>query len=125
MASFLSEEWFAEVNERLTSRTLDVPTAEETSIVLEFDGGSSSDVHALTLHLCSGGARITPGDHLAATTVFRLSASDAAALSNGTLDSATALREGRLKVTGDLRALLEWSPWLGDILATPPNAAEA
>lgn len=124
MATFLSEEWFAEVNERLATRTLNVPSAEETFIVLEFDGGSSSDVHAITLHLGSDGARVAPGDHLAATTVIRLSASDAAAVSSGALDSATALREGRLRVTGDLRALLEWSPWLSDVLSASPDALE-
>jgi hypothetical protein len=123
VASFLSDEWFAEV----TQRWADVPTpavASEsaTYVVIECDGAPASGAHALTLRLDGEGATVLAGDHLAASTVVRLSYDDAQALSLGHLDSATALREGRIKVSGDVRGLLTWGPWLGALLSgTAPS----
>ena len=55
---------------------------------------------------------MAPGDHLAAETLLRLSYADARDLTLGTFDSATALRQGRVKVRGDLNALVPLLAWL-------------
>jgi hypothetical protein len=66
----------------------------------------------MTFTVSDAGARVEPGDHLAANAVIRLSYADADALTTGTLDSATALRDGRLKVRGDIHALVPLANWL-------------
>lgn len=58
------------------------------------------------------GASAELGDHLAADAVVRLSFKDAEALTSGTLESASALREGRLKVRGDVNALVPLLAWM-------------
>jgi len=65
--------------------------------VFEFTEAPSSSAHALTFTVTAEGATVESGDHLAANTVVRLSYKDAEALTAGSLDSASALREGRLK----------------------------
>ena len=68
--------------------------------------------HALSLSVSTDGASAEVGDHLAADAVIRLSYRDAEALTDGTLDSADALREGRLKVRGDIHGLVPLLAWL-------------
>jgi hypothetical protein len=58
------------------------------------------------------GASVSAGDHLAADALIRLAFSDAEDLVDGTVTSADALREGRLKVRGDLVAVVSLVEWL-------------
>ncbi len=114
MADFLSDDWFAALNETL--RAAPRPPLGEDSpiyrIVLELADGPSTAPHALTLTVAPEGAYAEPGDHLAADTVVRLTYSDARALTNGELASGDALRDGRLKVRGDVHALVPLLAWL-------------
>jgi hypothetical protein len=113
MANFLSGEWFAALNETLARAG--VPPLGERSdlrVVLEFVDGPSSSPHAMTLTVNELGAIAEPGDHLAADAVVRLTYADAEALTQGTLESAVALREGKLKVRGDVQALTPLLDWL-------------
>ena len=122
MAHFLSGEWFDELNESLTAAG-PVPLAEPggvVRVVLEFLDAPTSRPHALTFTLRGDGASVEAGDHLAADAIVRLSYDDALALSEGTLDSAGALREGRLKIRGDVNALVPLTSWLQ---AAHPHAA--
>ncbi len=106
MAAFLSPEWFDEVNAAL-ERAGTAPEGSASGIVvLELAGAPAGGPHALTVTL-GPQLRLAPGDHLAAHTLIRLSYADAGALAAGELDVATALREGRLKVSGDLSALVD------------------
>jgi hypothetical protein len=113
MADFLGAEWFAALNETL-QRAGAAPIGDRgvLRVVLEFVGGPTSAPHALTFTVGPEGAVAEPGDHLAADAVVRLSYADARALTEGTLESAVALREGRLKVRGDVQALVPLLEWM-------------
>ena len=111
MADFLSETWFAELNESLRAAG-PVPLEGATyRVVIEMTDAPSSVPHAITLTL-DNEASAQPGDHLAADSVLRLSFSDGAALFEGRLDSAEALRTGRVKLRGDVTALVSCVEWL-------------
>lgn len=117
MTAFLSAEWLAALNDTLSAAgppPLDDPDSP-VRFVFEFTDGPSSMPHALSFSVSDAGAVAAVGDHIAADAVIRLSYRDAEALSEGTLDSADALREGRLKVRGDIHGLV---PLLGWLLAT-------
>ena len=113
MVDFLSAEWFSALNEAL-SRAGTPPLGEHDvlRVVLEFTDGPKSVPHALTFTVSAEGAVGEPGDHLAADAVVRLTYDDAVALTLGTLESGVALREGRLKVRGDVQALVPFLEWL-------------
>jgi SCP-2 sterol transfer family len=114
VADFLSEEWFEALNESLRAAGAAPlePDAAPIRVVLEITGGPVALPHALTLTAGAGGASAAPGDHLAADALLRLSFEDAAALTSGRLDSANALREGRIKVRGDVAAIVPLLEWL-------------
>ncbi len=112
MADFLSTPWFEEVNETLAHAPTPPRGAAPWRLVVEFTGAPATGPHALTLTIDDDGARLEPGDHLGAETLIRLTFDDARGLSAGRLTSADALREGRLRVRGDLGpavALLAWA----------------
>lgn len=113
MTHFLSSEWFDELNEML-SRAGAIPFEGDAPIriVLEFPDAPSTGPHAMTFTMSRHGATIEAGDHLAADALVRLTYADAAALSVGDLDSASALREGRIKVRGDINAIVPLLAWL-------------
>jgi hypothetical protein len=114
VAAFLSAEWLATLNDTLSAAG-PVPLDSSPSdfrVVFEFTDAPTSSPHALTFTINAEGASADAGDHLAANTVIRLSFKDAEGLTNGTLDSASALREGRLKVRGDIHALVPLLTWL-------------
>ena len=114
MADFLSIEWFESLNDTLRAagpvpRPRDAPAYR---VVLEFSGAPAATPHALTFTLSDATAAVSPGDHLAADAIVRLTYADALALTNGTLDSASALREGRLKIRGDVHTIVPLLSWL-------------
>ena len=53
-----------------------------------------------------------PGDHLAADAIVRLTYDDAAVAHRRPIDSASALRDGRIKVRGDINAIVPLLGWL-------------
>jgi putative sterol carrier protein len=117
VAAFLSAEWLAALNTTLSSAgppPID-GLGSTVRFVFEFTDGPGSMPHALSFSVTADGAVAEVGDHLAADAVVRLSYRDAEALTEGTLDSADALREGRLKVRGDIHGLV---PLLGWMLAS-------
>lgn len=114
MADFLSDEWFATLNETLKVAG-PAPIGEGPAtfrIVFEFTDAPSALPHAMTFTLSREGVSVDAGDHLMADAMIKLTFSDAEALINGTSDSATALREGRIKLRGDITALLPLLDWL-------------
>lgn len=114
MAVFLSDEWFGELNESLRVAG-PVPLDEGAAtfrVVLEFPDAPPTGPHALTFTLSAQGASVDPGDHLAAEAVVRMRYLDAVALTTGKFDSATALREGRVKIRGDVNAIVPLLGWL-------------
>ncbi|MGB7104275.1 MAG: SCP2 sterol-binding domain-containing protein [Acidimicrobiales bacterium] len=114
MAAFLSAEWLAALNDTLGAAgpaPLEHPESGYR-LVFEFTDGPSALAHALTFSVTANGASAELGDHLGADAVIRLSFRDAEALTSGTLESASALREGRLKVRGDIHGLVPLLDWL-------------
>jgi len=114
VAEFLSAEWLEALNDTLRAAG---PTPIQNPdtvfrVVLDFSDAPSSSAHALTLAISKEGAWAELGDHLAADAVIRLSYRDGEALTNGTLESAGALREGRMKVRGDVHGLVPLLGWL-------------
>jgi len=122
VADFLSEGWFESL-----SATLElagpVPLGRDDEVfrvVFEFTGTPATLPHALTFVMTVTGSSVTVGDHLYADALIRLSYEDAVSLASGTLDSAEALRAGRIKVRGDVNAIVPLLDWLQR--AHPDNA---
>jgi hypothetical protein len=114
VADFLSSEWFQALNDTLAIAEPAPVDVDGTTVrvVIEFADAPSNAAHAITFSIGSDGARVETGDHLAADAVVELSFADAAALTGGDIDSATALREGRIKVRGDINAIVPLLTWL-------------
>jgi len=116
MTTFLSSDWFSDVNLRLAEAEVSsLADVSPTIVVVEFPDAPSDGARALTLTLSPAGARVTPGDHLGADTVIRLPYEVAVAISTGASDAATALRQGRLKVRGDVNNLVVFAPWMAHL----------
>jgi len=116
VTTFLSPEWFDQAGERLALAALPGPDAVSRNITLVVEDGPPDAPSALSLSVSAEGATLSPGGRDDASVTIRLSYDDALALSGGTLESATALRDGRVKVTGDLAALTPLGPWLQIVL---------
>jgi len=114
VAEFLSTEWFLALNDTLESAEPVAlpPDAATVRVVIEFPDAPNSAPHAITFSIGTEGARVEPGDHLGADAVVQLSFADAAALTGGDIDSASALRDGRVKVRGDINAIVPLLSWL-------------
>jgi hypothetical protein len=114
VADFFSLEWFEELAQTLHDAG-PVPMDSGVTIqrvVIEVPDAPSSGPHAMTICLSAEGATVDAGDHLAADAIVRLTYADALALSLGQFDSATALREGRIKARGDINAIVPALGWL-------------
>lgn len=114
MADFLSNEWFQELNHTLANAETIAMDADQSAVrvVIEFADAPSNGPHAITFSIGADGARVDSGDLLAADAVMELSFADASALTGGDIDSASALREGRIKVRGDINAIVPLLTWL-------------
>ena len=113
MASFLSDEWFSELNATLAAAG--PPPLGQSAIariVFVFDAAPTSTPHALTFTLEPERASVDAGDHLMADTVIRLPYDDALDLVGGSRDSAAALREGRIKIRGEVSTVTALLTWL-------------
>ncbi|MGH3732215.1 MAG: SCP2 sterol-binding domain-containing protein [Acidimicrobiales bacterium] len=120
MSDFLSDEWLRDLSETLNNAgpaPLD-EGANELRLVFELTDGPSSSTHAVTFAVTREGVSVTAGDHLAADAVIRISYRDAESLATGTLTSANAVRDGRLKIRGDVHGLVPLLAWLLGARAT-------
>ena len=122
MAGFLTPEWFEGLNETMRAAGPGplAPGEGVLRVVVEFHGAPSNLPHALTFTVTGEGASVAVGDHLYADALIRLSYEDALALTSGTLTSTEALRAGRIKVRGDVNAIVPLLEWLQ--LAHPHGA---
>ena len=114
MADLLTTEWFDALNHALANAepvTVE-PDARAVRVVIEIPDAPSNGPHALTFTSGPDGARVEAGDHLGADAVVRLSFADATALTDGVIDSASAMRDGRIKVRGDVNAIVPLLSWL-------------
>jgi hypothetical protein len=114
VSAFLSDEWFSQLGETLENAG-PAPFDEgvvEVRIVFELTDSPSSVPHTITFAVTRDGVTVQPGDHDAADAVIRISYEDAAALASGQLTSAKAVRDGRLKIRGDVHGLVPLLTWL-------------
>jgi hypothetical protein len=114
VSTFLSDQWFEELNGRLAaSPPAPLPQDAGTcQIVFDFADSPPTLAHAITLTITGEGARLAPGEIPDADVVLRLAYHDGAALASGQLDSATALRDGSIKVSGNVNVLVPLASWL-------------
>jgi putative sterol carrier protein len=113
VADFLSDSWFDRLN-RTLSQAGPVPVKPDVvfRIVIEMTDTPGGAPHALTLTIRDGEAKVDAGDNLLADTLIRMTYADARALFRGDIDSAGALREGRVKVRGNINALVPLLEWM-------------
>lgn len=112
---FLTPEWFTWINRRLANAAIQEALLEDGTVVrvvFELDDGPTSLPHAVTLTITQAGIALSVGDHLSADLVVTLAFSDAQRISGGELEGAQALREGRLKVRGDVNAIVPLGSWM-------------
>lgn len=122
MSQFLSDTWFAELNDRLSSSTPHPfpPDAPACRVAFDIVDAPVPGPSALTLLLDAHETTVIPGlpeGPTPADVVLRLTYDDADALTHGRLDSATALREGRIKVRGDVNVLVPLATWLASVFS--------
>ena len=110
MPDFLSPDWFSALNATLAG--VAAPDGPLRRVVVEFPDAPGATPHAMTLTIGPEASGAAAGDHLAADAVVRVSFGDARAIAEGRLSSADALREGRVKVRGDVDAILPLLEWL-------------
>jgi hypothetical protein len=106
---FLSDEWVSECNKALGELPAELTRidADRRLAVTETVTGGPAGTHpTLTLLADVGGIRLVAGEDPAAAAWFTLAYVDAEAMHAGRLDPATALTEGRIRVRGDLQALV-------------------
>ena len=118
MADFLSDQWFEDLTARLAHASPGpLPDgARPCRLVVEFTEAPDGLTSSLTLAVSATSLQVTPGEEPPADAYLRIGYSDAAAIARGDLDSATALRDGRIKVRGDASAIAPLANWLLAVL---------
>jgi hypothetical protein len=106
-AALFTDAWLEECNAALASVPGTLPDARPL-VVTELVTGAPPGAHgALTLVVDEAGARLRSGDDAAASAWLTVSMADAEALHDGSLDPAAALTQGRVRIRGDLRAVVD------------------
>ncbi len=118
MADFLSDQWFEELTARIALASPGpLPDgARPCRLMVEFTGVPDGQTSSLTLMVSETSLEVVPGGEPPADAYLRIGVSDAAAISSGALDSATALRDGRIKVRGDASVVAPLANWLLGVL---------
>ena len=105
--SLFTDEWLSACNLALVG----VPATLAPStrlVVTELVTGTHAGQHAaITLVADADGVRLTAGEDPAAAAWLTVSLLDAEALHDGSLDPARALIEGRIRIRGDFRAVVD------------------
>jgi SCP-2 sterol transfer family len=105
--SLFSDAWLDECNAALTAMVAH-DESRGPLVVTELVTDAPAGAHAaVTLVADHDGVRLVPGADPGASAWLSVSMRDAEALHAGELDPATALTQGRVRVRGDLRAVVE------------------
>ncbi len=114
MSEFLSEAWFASLSDTLSKAG--PPPADDAveglRYVVELIDAPSSLPQALTFAVDPDGISVRAGIHDDADALIAIDYDDAKALANGSLTAAHAVRDGRLKIRGDVHGLVPLLEWL-------------
>jgi predicted lipid carrier protein YhbT len=104
VAELLSDDWIAALAAAAQSASVDPDLRLVVQQrVLEVDGSATS----YAVRLADGRAEVVPGDVADADITFTEDRETAAAIAAGALSAQAAFMAGRLRVGGDLRAVLE------------------
>ena len=112
MAEFLSPEWIADLAERSADATVPAAVRLVLQQVVRDDDGSEV---AYAVRLADGRLSVTPGRVDDADVTFTQDRATAAAISAGTTSAQAAFLAGRLRVGGDLAAVLGGARELADL----------
>ncbi len=114
MSEFLSDAWFASLSDTL--QAAGPPPADDAveglRYVVELIDGPASLPRALTFAVNPDGVTVRAGEYEGADAQIAIDFDDAAALANGSLTAAHAVRDGRLKIRGDVHGLVPLLEWL-------------
>lgn len=106
--ALFTDEWLLECNRALDGLHLARTTGTAALVVTELITQAPPGRHsAITLVADDDGVRLTAGEDPAAAAWLTVSMSDAEALHSGSLDPARALVEGRVRIRGDFRAVVD------------------
>ena len=113
---FLSEEWLAALDEAARTTTID---SEKTVVIEQTVRDTDSEIvwHAIV----STTIRVIPGPASDAAVRISSDRETAAAITSGRLSAQRAFLDGRLRLDGDVQALMDARPGLvalGDVFAT-------
>lgn len=122
MVKYLSDEWMEQAAAALESA--DVPDDAQMVIQYEVSGGGNGKVRYV-LDVSNGSATIVPGKQADAPVTFTLDYDTAVAVVNGEVSAQVAFMQGRMKLAGDVRVLIDGAAalasvndTLGDLRAT-------
>jgi hypothetical protein len=120
VAAYLSDEWLADVERALRQHASVTAAAGDLVVTHRVSGGPAGD-RTFHIELRGPRTRVAAGEADAAHVTFTQDYSTAAAIARGELSAQAAFMAGRLRVGGDLTALVDHHrPLLGidDALAT-------
>ena len=111
MAGFLSDEWF----DHLARLAADVAVPEGPSLVVQQVVVDGSDEVAYALRIAGGRLSVHRGAVEEADVTIRQDRSTAEAIHHGRLAAQAAFLDGRLRLAGDVTALIRAAPTLADL----------
>jgi putative sterol carrier protein len=112
MVKYLSDEWLEQAAAALESA--DVPDDAEMVIQYEVSGGGNGKVRYV-LVVRDGAATIVPGKQADAPVTFTLDYDTAVAVVTGEVSAQVAFMQGRMKLAGDVRVLIDGAAALASV----------
>lgn len=106
-AALFTDAWLEECNTALASVPGTAPDARPLVVTERVTGVPEGAHDHITLVVDEAGARLRGGEVAAPSAWITIAMQDAEALHLGRLDPAVALTEGRVRVRGDLRAVVD------------------
>lgn len=112
MVTYLSDEWMQQAAAALESA--EVPADAEMVVQYEVSGGGNGKVRYV-LDVSGGTATIVPGKRADAPVTFTLDYDTAVAVVTGELSAQVAFMQGRMKLAGDVRVLIDGAAALASV----------
>lgn len=107
-AELFTDDWLAACNRALAERSVPLTSGADRLVVTELIAQAPPGRHAaITLVADADGVRLVAGEDPTASAWLTVSMPDAEALHAGSLDPARALVEGRIRIRGDFRAVVD------------------
>ena len=112
MVKYLSDEWMQQAAAALESA--EVPADAEMVVQYEVSGGGNGKVRYV-LEVSGGRATIVPGKRADAPVTFSLDYDTAVAVLTGEISAQVAFMQGRMKLAGDVRVLIDGTAALASV----------